>query len=106
MAASTQTVGKSSVRSLRFTQHRNFQKTLNERINAYLRDNHLPARDVPAMYLKTVVVLVWWLGTYLLLLLGNFSPLVNLILCLVWAMAIASVGFNANARCQPWRIFQ
>ena len=94
MSTSANVVEKTPVRSLRFTQHRDFQKTLNERVNAYLRDNHLPARDVPAMYLKTVVVLAWWLGTYLLLLLGHFSPLVNLVLCLVWAMAIGSIGFN------------
>lgn len=83
-----------AARSLRFTQHRNFQKTLNERVQAYLRENGLPARDVPAMYLKTAVILAWWLGTYLLILLGKFPPLVNLGLCLVWAFAIASVGFN------------
>jgi linoleoyl-CoA desaturase len=94
MAVSTKFVEKSSGRSLRFTQRRNFQKTLNQRVNAYLRDNNLPGRDVPAMYLKTVIVLAWWLGTYLLLLLGNFPPLINLLLCLVWALAIASVGFN------------
>jgi linoleoyl-CoA desaturase len=94
LSTSANVVEKTPVRSLRFTQHRDFQKTLNERVNAYLRDNHLPARDVPAMYLKTVVVLAWWLGTYLLLLLGHFSPLVNLVLCLVWAMAIGSIGFN------------
>ncbi len=85
---------KPSARSLRFKQHRNFQKVLNGRVNAYLRDNHLPGRDVPAMYAKTAVVLAWWLGTYLLLLLGNFPPLINIGLCLVWALAIASVGFN------------
>ncbi|RPI77883.1 MAG: hypothetical protein EHM41_26445, partial [Chloroflexi bacterium] len=94
MATYARIAGKSSVRSLRFTQRRNFQKTVNERVNAYLRKNNLPARDVPAMYLKTTIVLAWWLGTYLLLLLGHFSPLVNIVLCLVWAMAIASVGFN------------
>ncbi len=88
------TVEKSPLRSLPFTQQRNFRKTLNERVNAYLRDNGLPARDVPAMYLKTVIALAWWLGTYLLLLLGNFPPLVNVLLCLVWALSIASVGFN------------
>ena len=82
------------VRSLRFTQQRDFRKTLNERVNAYLRDNNIPARDVPAMYLKTAVALAWWLGAYLLLLLGHFPPLVNVVLCVVWAMAIASVGFN------------
>jgi linoleoyl-CoA desaturase len=87
-------VRKTSVRSLPFTQHRDFQKTLNQRVNAYLHDHNIPGRDVPAMYLKTVVALAWWLGTYLLLLLGHFSPLVNVVLCLVWAMAIASIGFN------------
>ncbi len=94
MSTSTNIVGKSSQRSLPFTQQRSFRKTLNERVNAHLRDNNIPARDVPAMYLKTAVVLAWWLGTYLLLLLGHFQPLVNVVLCMVWALAIASVGFN------------
>jgi len=94
MSAAAQLTGNPPVRSLRFTQQRGFQKTLNERVDAYLRDNHIPARDVPGMYLKTAVVLAWWLGTYLLLLLGQFPPLVNVLLCVVWALAIASVGFN------------
>jgi linoleoyl-CoA desaturase len=46
------------------------------------------------MYFKSVIALAWWLVTYLLLLLGHFPLLVDVILCLVWAMAIASVGFN------------
>ncbi|MEJ2597819.1 MAG: acyl-CoA desaturase [Anaerolineales bacterium] len=87
-------VRKPRVKSLPFTQRRDFQKTLNQRVNAYLRDNNIPGRDVPAMYLKSAIALVWWLGTYLVLLLGHFPPLVNVVLCLVWAMAIASVGFN------------
>ena len=67
---------------------------LNQRVTAYLRDNGLPARDVPAMIPKTIVTLAWWLGTYLLLLLGHLPLLVNIGLCVVWALAIASVGFN------------
>lgn len=94
MTATANILGKSPVRSLRFTQRGNFQKTLNERVNAYLREQNIPARDVPAMYLKTGVALAWWLGTYLLIMLGHFPPLVNLVLCLVWALSIASVGFN------------
>lgn len=96
MPTAVQAAGKSPLRSLQFTQHRNFQKTLNERVNAYLRDNHLPGRDVPAMYLKTAVCLAWWLGVYLLLLLGHFSLPVNIILCLVWALSIGAVGLNVT----------
>ena len=51
------TVEKVPARSLPFTQQRDFRKTLNKRVNAYLRENHIPARDVPAMYLKTAVAL-------------------------------------------------
>jgi linoleoyl-CoA desaturase len=94
MSTSANVAGEPPVRSLQFTGQRGFRKTLNERVHTYLREHGLPARDVPAMYLKTVVVLAWWLGTYLLLLLGQFPPLVNVVLCVVWAMAIASVGFN------------
>lgn len=94
MSTSVSTVKKSPLRSLQFTRQRGFRKALNERVNAYLRDNNLPARDVPAMYVKTVIALGWWLGTYLLLLLGGLPPLVNILLCMLWGMAIASVGFN------------
>jgi linoleoyl-CoA desaturase len=81
-------------RSLQFTQQRGFRKTLNTRVDAYLRENAIPARDLPAMYVKTAVSLLWWLAAYLLLLLGGFPVWVNLILCVVFAFAIASVGFN------------
>jgi linoleoyl-CoA desaturase len=94
MVAPVNIIGKSSQRSLQFTQHRGFQKALNERVNAYLCDNAIPKRDLPAMYVKSVVVLAWWLGTYLLLLLGHFPTLVNVVLCVVWALAIGSIGFN------------
>jgi linoleoyl-CoA desaturase len=94
LSISTNIESKSSVKKMRFTQHRNFQKTLNERVNSYLANNHIPGRDLPAMYLKTAVILAWWLGTYLLLLLGHLPAPVNLALCVVWAMSIAAVGFN------------
>jgi linoleoyl-CoA desaturase len=85
---------KSTGRSLKFTQQRDFRKTLNERVNTYLHDNSIPARDLPGMYIKTAVALAWWLGTYLLLLLGHFPAPVNVVLCVVWALAVAAVGFN------------
>jgi linoleoyl-CoA desaturase len=82
-------------RVVRFSRQIGFQKTLNERVNGYLRENHLPARDVPAMRLKTAVMLAAWLAAYLLLLLlGHFSLPVNLLLCILWGMVIAGIGFN------------
>ena len=94
MATSVSTIEKPPVRSLRFTQHRDFQKTLNQRVETYLRDNNLRGRDVPAMYLKTALALAWWLGAYLLLLLVRLPIWADVALCIVWALAIASVGFN------------
>jgi len=94
MSASASSVETPSTRRLQFTQQRGFRKALYERVDGYLRDHHLPARDVPAMYLKTAIVLAWWLGTYLLLLLGHFPLPVNFGLCVLWSLAIAAVGLN------------
>ncbi len=94
MATVAPPLGKTQARSIQFTGQRGFRKTLNERVDAYLRENKLPARDLPAMYVKTAVSLLWWLASYLLLLLGGFPTWVNLILCVVFAFAIAAVGFN------------
>lgn len=88
------TAGKPLARALPFTGQRGFRKTLNGRVDTYLRENRLAARDLPAMYVKTAIALAWWLGAYLLLLLGGFPPLVNLLLCIFFAFAIASIGFN------------
>jgi linoleoyl-CoA desaturase len=96
LSVSAKKDGKAPIRNLPFTQHRNFQKTVNERVNAYLQEHNLPRRDLPGMYLKSGLALVWWLAAYLLLILGHFSPLVNLGLCLIWAFAIASIGFNVT----------
>ncbi len=94
MLNTTQVIEKLPARSVSFTRKRDFQKTLNKRVAAYLRENNLPGRDVPAMYLKTVVSLAWWLGAYLLLLLGRFPTWANILLCIFWAISIAGVGFN------------
>jgi linoleoyl-CoA desaturase len=94
MAPTANLVKKTSSKNLPFTQRGDFQKTLNERVNALLQDNNRPKRDLPAMYLKSAFALACWLGVYLLLLLGGFPTWVNVLLCLVWALAIASVGFN------------
>ena len=61
------------VKALPFTEQRGFRKTLNERVAAYLQQHNLPARDVPAMYVKTVIVLAWWLIAYLAIMLAGIA---------------------------------
>ena len=87
-------VKQTPVKSLPFTKQFGFRKIVVERVEAYLKENKLPMRDVPAMYLKTFTVMAWWLGTYLLLMLGGFSWPVNALLCVVFGLATAGMGFN------------
>lgn len=82
------------VKSLPFTKQFGFRKTVVQRAEAYLKEHNLPQRDVPAMYVKTFTVLAWWLGTYLLILLGGFSWPINILLCVMFGLATAGVGFN------------
>jgi linoleoyl-CoA desaturase len=71
-----------------------FRKKLNQRVEDYFKSHQLPMRDVPAMYVKTAIILAWWLGSYLLLLLGGLPTLVNVLLCVSFGLATAGMGFN------------
>ncbi|MGQ9903482.1 MAG: fatty acid desaturase family protein [Anaerolineae bacterium] len=82
------------VRSVPFTKQAGFRQALTQRIEAYMAEHKLPAKDAPAMYLKTAIIMTWWLGSYLLIMLGGFHPLVNLALCVSFGLATAGVGFN------------
>lgn len=73
---------------------RGFRNTVVHRVEAYLKDKNLPMRDVPSMYMKTAIILAWWLGTYLLIMLGQFSWPINMVMCALFGLATAGVGFN------------
>jgi len=81
-------------RTVTFRGQSEFRQEVIKRVDAYLSENGLSARDVPSMYVKTVVILAGWLATYLLILLGGLPLQVNTVLCAVWACTIAAVGFN------------
>src|SRR5689334_8981972 len=87
-------IKQTHVKALTFTKQFGFRKTLNQRVETYLKDNNLPARDVPAMYLKTAIILTWWLGTYLLIMFGKLPPAMNVVLCISFGLATAGIGFN------------
>jgi len=46
------------------------------------------------MYVKSAIIISWWICSYLLLLLGNWPWYINLLLCLSFAFAMGGIGFN------------
>lgn len=82
------------VKAVLFTQRHGFRKLVTERVDAYIAENNLSARDVPVMYLKSAIIVACWLGIYLLLLLGGFPLWANALLCVALAFAMAGMGLN------------
>ncbi len=82
------------VKALLFTQQHGFRNVVIERVNAYIAENKLPIRDVPVMYVKSVVVIACWLGIYLLALLGGLPLWADALLCIAFAFPMAAIAFN------------
>jgi linoleoyl-CoA desaturase len=82
------------VKALLFTQDHGFRKAVTERVEAYMRENKLPTRDVPAMYVKSAILVACWLAIYLLIMLGGFPLWVNALLCITFAFAMGGIGLN------------
>lgn len=81
-------------KALPFTQQHGFRKVLTERVDAYIAEKKLPTRDVPAMYLKSAIIVACWVGIYLLVLLGGFPLWAKGLLCVPLAFAMAGIGLN------------
>jgi linoleoyl-CoA desaturase len=71
-----------------------FFSTVKQRVDAYFQDNHLSRNGNAAMWLKAAFFLSGIVSLYLLLLLGNFSAGVMLILAILIGMFAAFIGFN------------
>jgi linoleoyl-CoA desaturase len=85
------------VKSVPFTKQVGFRKTLNERVEAYVKANGLKTRDLPAMYLKSATILAWWALSYGLMLYGGIAGwhwAIVLALCVSFGMSVAGIGFN------------
>ena len=52
---------------VRFGHNAGFLVALRERIDVYFTETGKNRRDLPGMYLKTFVILSWFVGSYLLL---------------------------------------
>ncbi|HEY0796407.1 MAG TPA: acyl-CoA desaturase [Acidisarcina sp.] len=88
------TLKERPAKALLFTQHHGFRKALTARVSAYISENKVHTRDLPAMYLKSAIILTCWLGIYFLLLFGGFSLWVNGLLCIALGFSMAAIGLN------------
>jgi linoleoyl-CoA desaturase len=71
-----------------------FHQQLRARVLKLLESSGLPARGLPAMYLKTAVLFLWLAASYLLLVFAAESAWQALPLAVSLALAIAGIGFN------------
>lgn len=85
------------VKSLPFTGQLGFRKEVVRRVDAYVKANNLRTRDLAAMYVKTAIVLVWWLVSYGLMIESGFAgwgTAITLACALSFGLATACIGFN------------
>jgi linoleoyl-CoA desaturase len=71
-----------------------FQKSLKDRIDRYFRMTKRSPRDCPQMYLKTGVVLTWFIASYVLLVFFAPTWWIALPLAACLGLSIAAIGFN------------
>ncbi|MFM1842146.1 MAG: delta-6 desaturase [Cyanobacteriota bacterium] len=81
---------------IQFTQKKGFRKVLNQRVDAYFKNEGLSQRDNPQMYLKTVTIVVWLFSAWAFVLFAPVIFPVRLLGCVVLAMAIAAFSFNVG----------
>lgn len=85
------------VKSLPFTQQLGFRKEVTRRVDEYLKANNLRQRDLPAMYVKATICLVWWAVSYVLMLysgIAGWGALATIGLALVFGIGAGAVAFN------------
>lgn len=71
-----------------------FHQDLKARVDQYFTDTGKARRDLPWMYVKTAVILSWFLASYLFLLLVASGPLAFFGGALSLGLAIAGIGFS------------
>ncbi len=85
------------VKSLPFTQQHGFRKEVVKRVDEYLKANNLRQRDLPAMYVKVAICLLWWAASYALMLysgIAGWGALATLGLAMVFGIGAGAVAFN------------
>jgi linoleoyl-CoA desaturase len=73
-----------------------FHRDLKKRVERYFADTGTRPRDLPAMYLKTAIMLGWFAGSWTFLVFFASGPWAALAGCVSLALAIAGIGFSVQ----------
>jgi linoleoyl-CoA desaturase len=80
----------------RYGKDDGFHRELRARVRALVDSSGLPARGLPAMYLKTAILFLWLAASYLPLVLMADSAWQAVPLAVSLGLAIAGIGFNVQ----------
>ena len=78
---------------LKFAGDQGFHREVKRRVNEYFKQTGLSPRDSPRMYVKTAVLLLWFGGSYALLVFAATNWWQGVLSSLSLALAMAGVGF-------------
>jgi linoleoyl-CoA desaturase len=79
---------------VRFAKGDAFYKELKRRVDAYFTDTGKDPRDAWQMYLKTAIVIAWFVGAYLLLVFVAQNWWQGVLASLTLGLGMAAIGFN------------
>jgi linoleoyl-CoA desaturase len=79
---------------LKFGASIGFLKSLRSKVDDYFTATGLKRRDCPRMYVKTAVIMTWFIASYLGLILLAATWWQALLLAISLGFAIAAIGFN------------
>jgi linoleoyl-CoA desaturase len=84
----------SAAPGVKFGNADEFQKALKRRVDRYFRFTGLSPHDNPRMYLKTGVILLWLIASYVLLIFFAATWWEAIPLAMSMGLSMAAVGFN------------
>jgi linoleoyl-CoA desaturase len=81
---------------VRFPPRGAFSRDLDARAAAYFEGSGRERRDLPAMYLKTAIILTWFTGSWALLVFAAHSFWVAALLAVSLGLSIAGIGMSVQ----------
>ena len=79
---------------VRFGRGSAFRRELTRRVQRYFQSAGLSLKDVPSMYLKSMVILAWFAMSYVLLVFWARSTWQGFLLAVSLGLSMAGIGFN------------